>query len=399
MSVSFTRTLRSLSADRAKPARFALAIFVLVFALWTAWLVLARVPVYRTSERARFEVEEAAHPVETPVSGLVVATTAVLGRRVQAGETLVELDAAPLRLELAEAEVRRDGAQAELRVLGNELAMEGSAARADGADVVAAVAVARARQKEAEATASMSAHDARVARTLAESGAVSTIDARRAEATSTTRAAAAEALRQDVTHTRLSRETTRRERLTRIARIERDLATAQATVATARVTIERLTHEIARRRITAPVDGELADVAWLPVGAHVALGQRVATVVPSGRVRIVAQFAPSTLGRVRRDQVARLRVDGFAWTQYGMVEARVTNVGSEPRDGTVRVELAPLPHRRIPIEHGLTATVEVEIERVTPLTLLFREVGQRYGGAVPEKAPRGLTGREEARGP
>lgn len=399
MSVSFSRTLRSLSADRAKPARLALAVFVAVFAGWMTWLALARVPVYRTSERARFEVEEAAHPVEAPVSGLVVTNAAALGRRVKAGETLVELDAAPLRLELAEAEARREGANAELRVLGNELAMEGAVARSDGADSVAAVAVARARQKEAEATATMSAHDARVARALAESGAVSSIDARRAEATSTTRAAAAEALRQDVTHTRLSRETTRRERLSRIARLERDLATARATIATVSVTIDRLTHEVARRRITAPVDGELADVAWLPVGAHVALGQRVATVVPPGHVRVVAQFAPSTLGRVRRDQGARLRVDGFPWTQYGMVEARVTGVGSEPRDGTVRVELAPLPHGRIPIEHGLTATVEIEVERVTPLTLLFREVGQRYGGAVPPKAPRGLTGREEARVP
>ena len=50
-------------------------------------------------------------------------------------------------------------------------------------------------------------------------------------------------------------------------------------------------------------------------------------------------------------------------------------------DGLIRVELTlhPLPTSRIPLEHGLTGSVEIEVERVTPAVLLLRASGQYLG--------------------
>jgi hypothetical protein len=80
---------------------------------------------------------------------------------------------------------------------------------------------------------------------------------------------------------------------------------------------------------------------------------------------------------VRIGQPAQLRLAGFSWTEYGVVEGVVARVGGEVRDGRVRVELdvhaetAP----RVPAQHGLAGTLEVEVERASPASLLLRSAG------------------------
>jgi len=81
---------------------------------------------------------------------------------------------------------------------------------------------------------------------------------------------------------------------------------------------------------------------------------------------------------VRAGQAARLRLAGFAWTQYGSIEATVSRVAGELRDGRLHVELSPrgaLPPG-LSLQHGLPGAVEVEIERVAPALLLLRASGQ-----------------------
>jgi membrane fusion protein (multidrug efflux system) len=78
-----------------------------------------------------------------------------------------------------------------------------------------------------------------------------------------------------------------------------------------------------------------------------------------------------------------LRLDGFPWTEYGSIGATVTHVGSEVRDGRIRVELALNPHSAssIPMQHGLPGTVQVEVERISPASLVLRVVGRGLGGS------------------
>jgi len=97
----------------------------------------------------------------------------------------------------------------------------------------------------------------------------------------------------------------------------------------------------------------------------------------------VANFdPPAALGRIRPGQHARLRLEGFPWAQYGSVSATITNVASEIRDGNIRVEMAldSNSDSRIPLQHGLPGSVEVEIETLSPANLVLRTAGSLLAG-------------------
>jgi Cation efflux system protein CusB domain 1 len=103
--------------------------------------------------------------------------------------------------------------------------------------------------------------------------------------------------------------------------------------------------------------------------------------VIAGMLKIMTDFLPpAALGRIQPGQPARLRLDGFPWTQYGAVSATVASVASEVRDGWVWVELAVRPDAAppIPLQHGLPGTVEVEVDRVSPTTLILRTAGPLF---------------------
>jgi len=387
MSTSFRRTLRALDADRGRLPSAVLVVGGLLFAGWAAWLMGSRVWLYRESKTARFEVDAVAHPVEPAVEGQIVLSKISLGRHVEAGEVLAELDAEPIRLEWAEHQARLVGCGAQISAIQRELGAEEEASSAAGGDALAAISVARAKLREAETSMDLAVREGKSLAALNEGGLVSGMDARRAESLVESRKAQTEALRHEARRTQLSHFVLGRERVAKMARLDLELTRTRGAILAETAAMRRLEYEIARRKVTASVAGELADVAPLPVGAHVKEGVRLAVIVPRGTVRVVAHFSPAVaLGHVHAGQAARLRVDGFPWTEYGSVAARVTEVGSEPRDGLVRVELTPESHVRIPVEHGLTGVVEVQVERIAPLTLLLREIGQRY--AEPVRSPK-----------
>jgi membrane fusion protein (multidrug efflux system) len=88
--------------------------------------------------------------------------------------------------------------------------------------------------------------------------------------------------------------------------------------------------------------------------------------------------AQAAFGRIRAGQRATLRLDGFPWAEFGTVSATVAEVGREVRDGKVRVELALLSRSsfRGSLEHGMPGTLEVAVERLSPLNLILRTAGQ-----------------------
>ena len=121
MAAAFAQSMRALAADRG---RWSLPSLLLVGALlggWGAWFVGARVAVYEVSQTARLEVDQAGHPIATPVAGRIVTTHLVVGRAVQAGEVLAELDAAAPRLQYEEARVRLTALTAQRQARRQEL--------------------------------------------------------------------------------------------------------------------------------------------------------------------------------------------------------------------------------------------------------------------------------------
>src|SRR4051794_41983926 len=129
MPSPFSRTLRSLEAD--SPRRGIVVTAGALTAVWAAWFLVGRVPVYEIAESARLEVKAAAHPVAAQVDGRVLVTNLAIGREVQAGEVLVVLDAEQERLALRERRGRRGGPPPKLRGLRAPIAPRGGGGGGD----------------------------------------------------------------------------------------------------------------------------------------------------------------------------------------------------------------------------------------------------------------------------
>ncbi len=162
-------------------------------------------------------------------------------------------------------------------------------------------------------------------------------------------------------------------------RLQEELASLEGEQRVRTATVERLKYNLSLHQLRALQDGMVGEILPLRVGETVKVGQVVASIVPRGELEVIAQFSSkAALGRIQVGQPARVHLDGFPWTQYGGLTATVSAVATQARDGTIRVELAIPPESgsRIPRQHGLSGTVEVQVERVSPALLVLRAAGR-----------------------
>ena len=375
MSADFMRPLR---ADIFRHSLLGLLLATVLLGAWMAWLFGARVMLIEVTDVARLEVDRAIHPVEALVSGRVIATQLAVGQEVKAGDILVELDSDSQRLELQEEQARLSVLAPQQMALRAEIAAEGQALRQSGEAARVGLEEAQALFDEAEAAAKFADVEAERLARLHAGGLLAEVDLLRAKSDAQRRRATASSLRLAVNRLEREQVTKESDRQVRFERLNHEIRRLEGDRITVLATIQRLENEIERRRIRAPATGPLGEAATLRIGAVVREGQRLGAVVPPGKLRIVAEFPPpSALGRIRIGHPARLRLHGFPWTQYGSVPATVTSIASEVREGMVRVELAVHadPASRIPMQHGLPGSVEVEVERISPARLVLRVAG------------------------
>jgi multidrug resistance efflux pump len=358
---------------------------------WTLWFFLARVSLYETSREARLEVETAPHDVDAPVSGRLLHSDLVLGRRVSAGDLLIEIDSAALRLE-RQAEVRKvEAVEPQLAALERELGSDEDALRGEERAVAAEVSEARARQRASDAVAQLKASEREQVESLHRQHVVAELERQRMQADYEKQNAESAAARAQVGRLGTQGDVRRSDRRAKIARLQAEIARLQSVRSEASSRILILDQRIGLYSVKAPVSGRIGNMVNLQPGAVLAAGTRLCTVVPSGGLRAVALFDVATAaGRVKANQPARIRLFGFPWTKFGVLRAHVERVGSEPRDGLIRVELELELDRksRIPIEHGLQGRAEVEVERVAPVALVLDAAGRylmKSGSATVEK--------------
>ncbi|HYU36267.1 MAG TPA: HlyD family efflux transporter periplasmic adaptor subunit [Thermoanaerobaculia bacterium] len=397
MPSPFSRTLRSLEADGHRRWAAGLIPALLLLATWTVWFLAARVSVYEVSDRAWLAVDREAHPIAAPVPGRIASLRIALGQQVAAGEVLAVLEGEEQRSRLEEERARWTGLGHQAAALRQQIAAGQQELTDRGHASRAGVEETRSKLREAEAAARLADQQAdRQARLLA-SGLIPPADAERARSEAEQRHAAAESLRQTLDRLGFEEQGTASEQRGDIDELERDLALLASQASEAQAAVRRLERDLELRTIRAPVAGRIGQIAPVRVGSVVAAGDPLAMVVPAGEIKAIAEFLPaSALGRIQPDQRARIVLQSFPAAQYGDLPATVTRLASEPRDGRIRVELALEPdrHSRLPLQHGLPGTVEVEVERVSPAVLVLRTVGKVFERPVPgapEVAP-GSTG-------
>ncbi len=375
MATPFTNTHQALIAEGLRSGWFGFATIAGILALWLAWFFFAEVGIYQAGP-ARLEAERSIQTLEVMTEGRIVSVALAVAREVRAGEVLVQLEDTAVRLKLAEHRAQLESAAAQLRAVVAEIAAQRSALAQTRKATPMAGAELRLRYEQAQPAAQVAQEELVRWRTLRQQGFVTDLQLLSQEAMAQRRRSEVEELRLAMLRQGLDRSADDAGREASIERLRRDAAELEGLVATTRELVQQAEHELRNYTLRAPVAGPLADVAELRPGMIVRPGERLATIVPAGTLKVTAEFPPAALGRVRRGQAATLRLDGFPAEQYGRMQASVLRVAQEPRVGKVRVELAVLSDSHsIPLQHALPGTVEIEVDRSSPANLAWRTAG------------------------
>lgn len=381
MSSPFAHTLRSLELDGRRGAKLLTLAALVLLAGWTIWLFAARVAVTEVSEQARVEVAAGGHELSAALDGRVTGVRVAVGDVVEAGQVLVELDDRETLLALGQTREQLDSLRLVIGQREREIAAERDALEAAEKAGGAAAGEARARVDRALAAARLAESEAADAASLRELEAGTELDVRRRTAQAEQARAETRELRSAGTRERFELDRDTRDRLATIVGIEGEIAELEVQRVATRGRLSALEAELDEHRVRAPIDGFVGSLAAIERGSWLEQGERVGVVVPRGELEIVAEFPPRALGRIAAGQPARLHLAAFPWTQYGSVVAEVVRVASEPRQGTIRVELAI---ERVPaaivLEHGLPGAIEIEVEQASPAALLLRAAGRRVSG-------------------
>ena len=377
MPSHFSRSLRIVETHNSRRGFLLFTLTVGLLGLWCAWLVAGRVTVFASTAKARLEVERENHPVDAVVGGRVETVLVKVGQVVRAGDALLEFDAVSERLAQDAEQARLAPTASQLLLLREELAAEEHALQEEERSAVAAAEQAASEVQRARAAADFAADEARRMRELQQRRLLSDLEALRAGNVAMERKTALQAAESASRKISPELEARAQDRRARIARLKREIATLEGTRAQAVAASDKAGYDVERRTVRAPIGGRIAEIASLTPGSVIAAGHRICAIVPDGELRVVADFTPAAaLGRIRIGQPARVRLDGFPWTQFGTPLARVSSVSGEPHDGAIRVELSlEGAQASIPLQHGLPAEVDVEVERTSPASLILRSVG------------------------
>src|SRR5258708_4349782 len=92
--------ITKLPSTLGRMSSVAISISLLLLGAWLGWFFVAPIPRYEVNSAARLEVDQQIRPVQSPVLARIVTSNLQIGRVVQAGDVLVELDSATERFQV-----------------------------------------------------------------------------------------------------------------------------------------------------------------------------------------------------------------------------------------------------------------------------------------------------------
>lgn len=162
--------------------------------------------------------------------------------------------------------------------------------------------------------------------------------------------------------------------------------------------LEAARAQLANLSIAAPASGRVENLSVLTVGAFVTAGSTLMTVIPSNEaLRIEAFFDNRDIGFIEEGQRAFVRFEAFPAERYGIVTARVANVGADARGDVVpdewvyavRLELDQdrirLPEREIRFAVGMTATIDIITGERRLISYFFEPIVRAFQDSLGER--------------
>jgi membrane fusion protein (multidrug efflux system) len=384
--VPFRSTLRSLRTLDEREHRALTVLGLAAAVAWAVWSLTGTIPLYATSDTARVEAAQSTFQIASTVDGKILRADLQLGQVLQKDDLLVELDSTTQRMLLEEGRAAITALHHDLDAVRDRAAVEVQAAAAEQSRQALAIEEAAAADREARAQSDMAARRATdVARLLA-GGLVAESDAAVMRQEGNARQARWEAARLAWRRAGKARDVSAAEATAKRAAIDAERVRLEGELALAERRLQQLEHDVELRRVLAPASGIVGELGNVHVGTVVAAGERLGVLVPDDTLRIVADLPGEMLAKIRPGQRARFRFEGYPALAHGSAAAVVSRIGSEARGGSVEVVLSPQrdPAARLPLQHGVRGTIDIEIERVTPAALLLRRIGALAEPARPE---------------
>ncbi len=287
-------------------------------------------------------------PVAARTGGAVVALHFTDNQPVKAGDLLVEIDPAPAKARLAQAEAELLAAKAaadaadataaltESNARGGKKVAEASLQGATVSVVVTAdtITEARAQAMAAKATRDKTKADLDRTKSLVESGSLPSSQLESSQAAydsaeaSLSQANARVATMQASTSQAQTKVTEASARLALADTIEAQIkesqakaAMARARVGTAEATRDLASLELSYTRVLAPRGGIVSKRSVAP-GQNIAPGQTVLMIVPTDALWVTANFKETQVGRMHVGQPVHVTIDSYGGRElHGVVES------------------------------------------------------------------------------
>jgi len=344
---------------------------LLVLAGLSAWGVLARVPVYTVAAHAPLALDPALQVIVTPVAGLVRVTHLQVGREVQAGEVLVELDSTAQRLQLEEA-------QQHLRALEAHR----TARRQEGAALETAwQATAQAAQTAHQEAQNRHDDAVRVLQVAQEK--VQRLGPLTPLADLQPQKTAVETTQRSLQQLEHAQQVQAAEWRVRLAQHQREAVVLEGDLAVATARLSRLASALEDTKLRASSPGRLGAVAALLPGTVVQVGTWLGILGPRGAFLVTVDVPPAVAGgRLRAGQPAWLRFPSAPGTPAWTLPATVVQVAEIGADEGLRMvlQLPPEALVQLPLQPFAVGTVVVEVAQVAPFTMVRRTFTQTLWG-------------------
>lgn len=152
----------------------------------------------------------------------------------------------------------------------------------------------------------------------------------------------------------------------------------------------RLEADRAQAVVRAPVAGAVQGVVGLSAGAFVGAGAEIGAISPDDRLVIEALVTARDIGLVRVGQPVRMQIDAFPYTQWGLLEGRVTGIAADASSAgatggapVFKVMIEPARPRLTlangavgQLGKGMTASARFVTTRRTLLQILYQDASE-----------------------
>lgn len=91
----------------------------------------------------------------------------------------------------------------------------------------------------------------------------------------------------------------------------------------------RMVEELTYATVRAPADGAVQGFLGFVEGGYLVAGQSLGSVSPDAGLLVETAVSPRDIGLIRTGQTARLQIDAFPYTQWGLLDARVEQIAGD----------------------------------------------------------------------